>query len=224
MKIAVFDFDGTLFDDETVPFLAKQWYKRGYSKTTWIVAFSKMMRILAKYKLKIDKSYDKEAFRGEATGIFLSIFEGMTKVEIQDFFDKCKDDVFKLLNKDVLAEYDKKKEEGYYTVLLSGCFSEMLNQITDTYHFDKVICSQINYKDEFIDNSKDIEIVSGKNKVKYLGLNMDNSKIDFKESYAYADSYYDRDLLELFGNPIAVNPDSTLLEIAILNSWRVIKN
>jgi HAD superfamily hydrolase (TIGR01490 family) len=223
MKIAVFDFDGTLFDDETIPFLAKQWYKLGYSKSTWLIVFSKMLKIIVKYKLKIDKSYDKEVFRGEATKIFLSIFDGMSKLEVEEFFNKCRDDVFKLLNKDVIEEYNKKKEEGYYTVLLSGCFSEMLKQITDTYHFDKVICSKINFKENYIDNSADIEIVSGKFKVKHLFLNMDGSKINFKESYAYADSYYDRDLLELFGNPIAVNPDPILLEIANEKSWRVIK-
>ena len=141
MKIAVFDFDGTLFGDETVPFLAKQWYKRGYSKIIWTKAFLKMMLIVLKYKTKIDKTYDKEAFRGQATMVFLQLFDGMTKDEIQDFFDKCKNDVLDLLNQDVLNEYNKKKEEGYYTILLSGCFSEMLKQITDTYVFDKVICS-----------------------------------------------------------------------------------
>lgn len=224
MKVAVFDFDGTIFNDETVPFLARQWYKLGYSKLTWFKAFFKMMFILAKYKSKIDKKYDKEVFRAEATMIFLHIFDGMTMDEIKAFFNKCSEEIHSLLNKDVMDEFLRKKEEGYYTILLSGCFSEMLSQITDTYIFDKVICSNINYKDNYIDTSKDVEIVSGKNKLKHLFLNMDKEEIEFDKSYAYADSYYDRDLLELFAYPIAVNPDKTLLETATSKSWKIMQS
>jgi len=47
-------------------------------------------------------------------------------------------------------------------------------------------------------------------------------KIDFQESYAYADSYSDLKLLELAGNPVAVEPKKRLGEIAREKNWKVI--
>ncbi len=32
MKLAIYDFDGTLFDEETLPFIAKYYGKNKYSK------------------------------------------------------------------------------------------------------------------------------------------------------------------------------------------------
>ena len=45
--------------------------------------------------------------------------------------------------------------------------------------------------------------------------------IDLSESYAYSDSESDLPMLELVGNPVAVNPDSALLAIARERGWRV---
>jgi phosphoserine phosphatase len=45
--------------------------------------------------------------------------------------------------------------------------------------------------------------------------------IDLEESYAYSDSESDLPMLELVGNPVAVNPDSALLAIARERGWRV---
>ena len=45
--------------------------------------------------------------------------------------------------------------------------------------------------------------------------------IDLADSYAYADSYSDRPLLEAVGNPAAVNPDPSLYRHAKRKHWRI---
>lgn len=45
--------------------------------------------------------------------------------------------------------------------------------------------------------------------------------IDLDASFAYSDSESDLPMLELVGNPVAVNPDSALLKIARERGWRV---
>jgi HAD superfamily hydrolase (TIGR01490 family) len=47
--------------------------------------------------------------------------------------------------------------------------------------------------------------------------------IDLAESYAYSDSESDLPMLRCVGNPVAVNPDSTLTKIAREEGWDVIK-
>jgi len=47
-------------------------------------------------------------------------------------------------------------------------------------------------------------------------------KINFKESFAYADSFVDLPILELVGKPVAVSPDEELKELAQSKGWQVI--
>lgn len=224
MKIAIFDFDGTLFNNETIPFLTKQWLKLGYSKRKWAKIFSRLVGLLLKYKSKLDKELTKEKFRGTATEIFLSIFEEMNKDEIEEFFEKCAPEIMIHLNTDVISEFKKRKEEGYYTILLSGCFKEMLNKITDVYKFDKVVCTNLEYKDDKLIVDGRLDIVSGESKLVNLKRHIDLDEVDLQNSYSYGDSLYDRYVLEIVGNPIVVNPDSGLMDLAQKNSWKLLKN
>lgn len=224
MKIAIFDFDGTLFNNETIPFLTKQWLRLGYSKTKWTRVFMRLVGLLIKYKSKVDKNLNKEKFRGIATEIFLSIFDGMDKEQIEEFFEKCTPEIMIHLNTDVISEFKKRKEEGYHTVLLSGCFKEMLNKITDVYKFDKVVCTNLEYEDNRLIVNGKLDIVSGESKLINLKKHFDLSTIDLENSYSYGDSLYDRYVLEIVGNPIVVNPDQGLIELAQKKSWTFLKN
>ncbi len=42
-----------------------------------------------------------------------------------------------------------------------------------------------------------------------------------KNSYAYSDSYYDCPMLDVVGNPVAVNPDARLATVAALQGWEI---
>lgn len=89
MKLAIYDFDGTLFPDETVPFLIKQYSRLGYSRGKQAkVFFARMMLLFTKYKMKIGQTMTKEVFRHQATQITLSLFETMTEDEVIVFFKK----------------------------------------------------------------------------------------------------------------------------------------
>lgn len=53
MKLAVFDFDKTLFPKDTIPYLMKQWYKLDYPKTKIIKVYMKLLPAFIVYKLSI---------------------------------------------------------------------------------------------------------------------------------------------------------------------------
>jgi HAD superfamily hydrolase (TIGR01490 family) len=48
-------------------------------------------------------------------------------------------------------------------------------------------------------------------------------EIDLAHCWAYSDSHNDIPLLELVGNPVAVNPDSTLRRYALARGWPVMR-
>jgi phosphoserine phosphatase len=45
VKLAIFDFDGTLFLEDTLPFLLKQWAKFGYSKLKLGIVYASLARL-----------------------------------------------------------------------------------------------------------------------------------------------------------------------------------
>jgi HAD superfamily hydrolase (TIGR01490 family) len=65
--------------------------------------------------------------------------------------------------------------------------------------------------------------VYGEGKVEAMSRFADEHEIDLGTSYAYSDSLSDLPMLRAVGNPVAVNPDQPLLEIARAEGWRVLR-
>ena len=49
----------------------------------------------------------------------------------------------------------------------------------------------------------------------------DSLGIDLEHSYAYGDSYADKEFLESVGHPVAVNPDRRLKKLAESRGWPI---
>jgi len=63
----------------------------------------------------------------------------------------------------------------------------------------------------------------GELKIEPMRRFADDHDIDLAESFAYSDSASDLPMLELVGNPIAVNPDAALARAARERGWRVMR-
>ncbi|MFZ7133169.1 MAG: HAD family hydrolase [Eubacteriales bacterium] len=220
MKLAIFDFDGTLFPKETLPFLLMQWKKLHYSKSKYIKTYVSLITLYIKYKLGIESKFSREQMKLMAVGKFNKIFEDLTEQEIKEYFDKSAKALEGLLNKSVVSEVEAAREDGYHTVLLSGSYEYLLNNIGDYLKFDTVIGTKVYFNKNLYDSSKEPEIYSGESKLKKIYKEF--KSIDWEASRAYADSYSDIYLLQSVGQPVAVNPDTKLKTIAIELDWRII--
>jgi len=85
MKLAIFDFDGTLFPKDTLPFLLRQWKKKKYSNRKYIKTYVSEIFLYFKYKLGMGSNLSREQIRSLAIQRFNRIFEGMSKQEVWDF-------------------------------------------------------------------------------------------------------------------------------------------
>lgn len=223
MKLAIFDFDGTLFPKETLPFLLVLWRKLNYSKLKLAKVYSRTLGLYIIYKIGIYSTLSKDKFRIIAVKEFNKIFKGMTKKEINQFFLNSSKYINELLTYTVVKEINMSKNNGFHTVILSGSFDMLLKHIANTLEIDTIIGTKMHFNnDNILDFNKDITIISGSCKVKTLINHFENYKINWDESCAYADSISDLKLLELVGNPIAVNPDRELKTIANRRKWKII--
>ncbi len=224
MKVAIFDFDGTLFPVETIPFLMKQYTKMGHSRYKQVTMMMRLLPDLVAYKLKIQP--DKEIFRHKAVYKFLSLFEGMTEEEVHEFFLANVSVVRSLLDPEIVEEVKKRKQGGFYTVLLSGCFDMLLKPLGEAVGFDEVIGTSLvfmKHKDDRhrMKSSTPITIVSGDNKLAAAEGLGGSEVVDWEASAGYADSSYDAPMLKLVGHSIAVNPDQALEAMAKELGWAI---
>lgn len=226
--IAIFDFDGTLFPYETLPYLLKQYNKLGYPKTRLVITYASLIRRVLWYKVSqgLGKfAYDKEIFRRNAFKDFLLLFKNSDYQEIQQFFDKNVEDIVKALDSEVVQRLKQLQSEGYTIILLSGCFEQILSLIAKALKVDLSIGTVLPYKIEtcrkVLDFNKEIDVITGARKV--AQIKSLPFEVNWEKSIAFADSYYDQDVLSLCGKAVCVNPDLRLAKIGIEMEWEIMK-
>lgn len=221
MKLAVFDFNGTIFPKETIPFLLDCWKKYRYPKYNLYKLYLLLIPLILKYKYPFLSRKSKEEIKVEFMHKFVNIFHGMNKKEIDDYFLKVEKDAKQYYNKEIIEKIPDFKEENYELVLLSGAFYELLKIVGNSLQFDEVIGSSI-LKDRFNEIDK-FSVLSGSLKLEVLKIKYASEDVNWDSSYAFADSIDDLSLLESIGNPVVVDPDQKLLNIAKKRNWEIIK-
>lgn len=126
MKLAVFDFDGTMFPGNSMPYIWKQYGKKGYSKSRQLWALMKIQtdKFLCRKVFK-----DEVGWRYKATVHMFNLFVGMNDNEIREFFMLIRDEVISELNDEIVEKIQWHKDNGYEIVFLSGGFEVLLEMI-----------------------------------------------------------------------------------------------
>ncbi|HHV65172.1 MAG TPA: HAD-IB family hydrolase [Peptococcaceae bacterium] len=222
MKLAIFDFDGTLFLKDTLPFLLSRWKYLKCSRFTLYKTVLSLLPLFVKYKLENASKLSREEIKLQAVRKFNRLFYGRSEQELREYFETCAMEIAGLLNENVVAEVEKAKADGFHTVLLSGAYHYLLKNVGDYLGFDTVIGSEMHFKDGLYDHMSEFQPIIGDIKMSKIQEVFGNKDVDWQASRAYADSYSDLGLLLKVGNPVAVRPDSMLKEVAEEKKWRII--
>ncbi len=223
LKLAIVDYDGTLFTKESIPFLMSLAKKKDIPKKDYYLALLKVYIVVIKYKSGIFKSFGKEKFHIEVAKAFLSIFNNMDKDEIEKFFIYAAKEAENFFNPLLIEKLKVLKSEGYHMVLLSGGFLPYVKLVGEKLNFDKIFATELEYGKKGFNLKNNLKFITGKNKKEKILSNFpEECNINWAASYSFADSYFDSDVLEITGHPHAVNPDSKLKELAIEKGWPII--
>jgi HAD superfamily phosphoserine phosphatase-like hydrolase len=219
MKLAIFDFDGTLLMKDTLPCLGKEWLRQKRSKTRYVTTYLLVLPVLVLYKARL---MSRETMKGLAFRKFNRFYTKMTRQEIEDFFLQAYPNLYKLFNSVVLEEIKLAQEHGFHCVLLSGAYIELLQIVSRELGIDTVIGAKLAYKDDVFDHKGKTPFIDGRSKHSLLLKAFANEEVDWEGSRAFGDSYADICIMETVGERIAVNPDLELLYHAQKNNWRVV--
>ena len=216
MKLAIYDFDGTYMKTQVLPIIFEFWKEQGLNK----IKRRKIWRIIM-WRYFLHKfnlfGWNKQTFRANAMALTADLFRSVERSDLDRFLADLYHHLQKHICQELKKQLEKDKEEGFYTILLSGNFDIILNSFLQE-GFDEVIGSSVLKHGEIIP-SKEVKIIIHDIKAKTIKDKF--PKADYTVSKAYADSYYDLPILEIVGNPIVVNPDEKLLMLANKRKYKI---
>lgn len=216
MKYAIYDFDGTLLQAQTVPMILKHWEKSNLPQTQ----FKKVKRrIITKYILQKLKIFgiQRERFRYWAMEQVGQLFGSISFDQLSVFLDSLYEESKKSLHKKLVKQIQKDKLDGYTTILLSGNFDVFLERYRSL-GFDFVLGTVLFNPDGKVKSK--IEILSAKHKVPAIQKQFKVFMWD--KTKAYSDAFADLELLKKAKEAICVTPDRRLTAYAKANQWRII--
>lgn len=219
MRVAIFDFDGTLYKHETFRLLINHLKKHPIYNRNYQTFFRTLLPRYIGSKLNI---YPESKMRTESMQAYVSALDRLTKKEINHYFSEIAEDMHPHLNSAVIERLNQHKNDNLHLMLVSGAFTPLLNCFQKELKFDTVIGTNIPFLRNEVNKTEKIVHIQGERKVKKIQELLHDKQIDWQNSYAYADSYSDLPVLQLVGNPVAVNPNKKLHQFAKENKWEII--
>ena len=219
MRVAIFDFDGTLYPQETFKLMMNYMKKHPTHSSKYQPFYRALMKPYLAYKLKL---YPENKMKAKSMQLYLNALKDMSQEEIENYFKDMSKEMHNELNSAVVDRLKKHLVEGDHVLLVSGAFTPMLNEVTRDLAIHEVIGTQIPMKNGSLDTDNAIYHIQGERKNEMIDQALQGFDIDWKNSSAYGDSISDITVLELVGNPVAVRPESRLQAIAEERKWEIL--
>jgi phosphatidylglycerophosphatase C len=192
LRLAIFDFDGTLCRVNSYHVFLKWLMKRPTPialKVMGVTALRRLKLISRPFLMKIALESLKGKTREEVELIGRSIFE---------------ETILPNAHKTALTEMKKKRDAGYTVLILSGAFDFILKPFCDFYEIDHWHSTQILYSNELCTGGIDGIEFLGTAKRDYLVEYFSESNVNWGESCAYSDELTDLPLFSLVGSKFFV--------------------
>lgn len=217
MKVALFDFDGTLYPKETFNILMDSLknhpkYHKNYKKF-----MRKFTPIYLLYKMKVIKP---QKMKRDAMKEFIFSFKDDSYSDVLQFFNEIGKEFALGLRPNLMEQVRAFREQDVKTIVISGAYQELLDAIFND-EFDVLVGSQVEVKDDKVDTKAGFTHLQSTEKVKQIHDVLSGKVVDWDNSYAFSDSIEDIEMLNLVGNVTVVHPDEALLKQAKNNQWKV---
>ena len=203
-KYAIFDFDKTITDRDSIKILW-QTYGKNMGSKYYLQGIS------------IGASFIGYKFTGNfnpTKNKMAKIFDYMTEEDIEEFVNEV---LPKYYYKDALEEIKYLKEEGYTLLLVSASYENYMKKVGENLGFDHVIGTRLGRLNELIgDNNRREEKVA---RIESY-LEKIEETIDYENSRSYSDSYRDdKYMMELTAEKYLIN--SQVREVGYKNlTWK----
>lgn len=211
MKLAIFDIDGTITQKSSERFFIKHLLKQKKLSYTRLVytffLFILKHPLQARNGFKQNKMYLRNLKEAELRSLAIECFDKQIQGNIKN---------------NVLEEIHRRKAEGYKILLLSGSLPCLAEPMVQYVRADFRICSEVELSDGRFTGTMTALHPYAMNKKILAEKFCNENRFDLRQSCAYANEWADRFLLEAVAEPVAVDPDEKLKQLAMKKNWKVI--
>lgn len=204
---AFFDVDGTLFRDSLMIEHFKKLLKyEVFDPIVWHT------NVKASYDEWVRREGNYDNYMEELADVYIDSLTGLNLNEY-DFIAKqvinlCGDKVYSYTRDRI----NYHKEQGHKILFISGSPDYLVEKMAEKYGADDFRASKYIRDENNIFTGEVIPMWDSDSKTKSLIKLKDKYQIDLEQSYAYGDTHGDLSMLQLTGNPIAINPTLELVK------------
>ena len=171
--------------------------------------------------MMVGADHDKlEKVRGQ----LMNLTEGWDAGEIRQLVRETVDEIVApLVFAEALAIMDDHRREGRRVVIISASPDEVVKPLARYLGVDHVIATRSKVDPDGRYTGELDFYAYGPGKAEAIEELAREWKLDLSACYAYSDSATDLPMMEMVGNPVAVNPDKELREVAEENNWPIME-
>ena len=221
MIVALFDSDGTLYSNQMGWGMMKYEEINGRKNRARLYYAS----LMPSYFLNKAGLIKPESFQHTLILGLTRFFRGSTLEDGMSLFKWVVNEyLLPATRTDIAQRLKEHQERGHRVVIISGSFTPCLNLIGKHFGVNDLIGTQVEIKNERYTGNIIPPLITGTAKAEKIRelLSSHGEKVDWASSYAYGDSFTDRDMLGLVGHPVAVYPDKKLHKLAKEKNWEVL--
>ena len=213
--VAFFDLDGTLIKGSANIPLAVAAFRRGFVTPKELLVD---LRNGASFLLK--GATDERS--AEVRDRILRAVAGRRQDEVVALGDAFLDDLVAKVTPQAAEALAHHGGEGHARVILSASPTEIVSRLAAELGLEHGVGTTSEVVDGRYTGSLDGPFCYREGKAAIMASLAARHGWDLQASYAYSDSVSDLPMLESVGNPVAINPERELLEIATERGWQVI--
>ena len=204
---AIFDLDGTLIRQSSERVFLKHLLNRGEIPLSNLLAWTS-------HFLKV-RSY------AEATSNKVHL-RGLDERHLCNLARECFNNSLKdSIMPHISTRINMHRTEGRTVILMSGSLSFLVELFHEHFQTDVMVADELEVTDGKFTGERVGLRPYAQNKAALATELATTHGFDLSASYAYGNHRSDVYKLELFGNPVAVNPDRKLRRIAVEKNWQI---
>jgi HAD superfamily hydrolase (TIGR01490 family) len=213
VEAAFFDLDKTVIATSSVMALGGRFYREG------LISKRTIMRGIYAQVVYLLLGADDEKMERMREAM-LALTKGWDQERVSEIVRETLDDVLTpIIYAEALELIDEHKRAGRKTVIISSSPIETVAPLGEHLGVDDVIATRARLDLEGRYTGELEFYAYGPHKADAIREMAVKDGIDLANSYAYSDSITDLPMLELVGNPVAVNPDRELTRVAREREW-----
>ena len=211
---AFFDFDKTLLDVESPKLGIRYMWERH------MISFAYVLKIIF-----ANFFYSRNYISDETMARLMLTFYKNKPLEL---FETGSKDYYHEIIKPHLApnivnKVHEHREADHILVLVSAGIRYLLKPVVEDLGFDYLLCTDLaEGPNGLLTGKPEGPICTDTNKKQLASRLADDLDIDLLRSYAYGNHHSDIPMLEMVGNPHAVEPNDVLLKVAQERDWPIL--